>query len=59
MQPVKNTTEAYNKIFGVIDNQLLLLKYECERGGKWKETHSSILTNCFEPSTIVTTEHTL
>ena len=29
MQPVKNIVEAYNKIFGVIDNQILLLKYEC------------------------------
>ena len=26
MQPVKNIVEAYNKIFGIIDNQILLLK---------------------------------
>ena len=28
MQPVRNIVEAYNKIFVVIDNQMLLLKYD-------------------------------
>ena len=48
MQPVKNIVEAYNKIFGVIDNQLLLLKYEYQGEVKWNEVHrSSILINFF------------
>ena len=59
MQPVKNIVEAYNKIFGVIDNHMLLLKYELQSGG-WKEVRrNSILTNVFEPSTIDTIEYTL
>ena len=59
MQPVKNIVEAFNKIFGVTDNQMLLLKYELQSGG-WKELHrNSILTNFFEPITIDTIENTL
>ena len=47
MQPVRNIVEAYNNIFYVIDNQVLLLKYELHTGG-WKEVHrNSILTNFF------------
>ena len=59
MQSVKNIVEAYNKIFGVIDNQILLLKYEYQSGG-WNEVHrSSMLTNFFDLSSIPTIEHTL
>ena len=63
MQPVKYIVDAYNKIFGVIDNQILLLKYEVffsaerRQGVVWKEVHrNSILTNFFEPNTIATIE---
>ena len=60
MQPVKNIVEAYNKIFGVIDNQILLLKYEYQGELKWNEVYrSSILTNFFESSSSSTIEHTL
>ena len=47
IQPVKNIVETYNKIFGVIDNQMLLLK--CEFAGReWKEVHkNTLMTNFF------------
>ena len=59
MQSFKNIVEAYNKIFDVIDNQILLLKYEYQSGG-WNEVHkSSMLTNFFDSSSIPNIEHTL
>ena len=45
---------------GVIDNQILLLKYECQSGERCKEVHRNfILTYFFEPSSIDTIKHTL
>ena len=34
IQPVGNIVEAYNKIYGVIDNQILLLKYGIDGQGE-------------------------
>ena len=60
MMPVKNIVETHNKILGVIDNQILLLKYEQQSGERWKEVHRNfILTAFFEPSSIDTIERTL
>ena len=45
---LKNIVKAYNKIFGIIDNQILLLKYEYQGEVKWNEIYRiSILTNFF------------
>ena len=53
IQPAKNIVEAYNKIFGVIDNQTLLLKYEFA-GSEWKEVHkNTLMTNFFNQAPLL------
>ena len=47
MQSVTNIAEAYNKIFVVIDNQMLLLKYDRDGWEKWEEVHRSSLELTF------------